>query len=46
MMVSQVGEVRNGDFIYYTLNGTDTSYQLQDFLKFGADILFKYRGFL
>ena len=36
---------RNGDFIYYTLNGTDTSYQLPDFLKFGADILFKYRGF-
>ena len=22
---------RNGDFIYYTLNGTDTSYQLPDF---------------
>ena len=36
---------RNGDFIYYTLNGTDTSYQLPDFFKFGADILFKYRGF-
>ena len=36
---------RNGDFIYYTLNGTDTSHQLPDFFKFGADILFKYRGF-
>ena len=36
---------RNGDFIYYTLNGTDTSYQLPDFFKFRADILFKYRGF-
>ena len=36
---------RNGDFIYYTLNGNDTSYQLPDFFKFGADILFKYRGF-
>ena len=36
---------RNGDFIYYTLTGTDTSYQLPDFFKFGADILFKYRGF-
>ena len=36
---------RNGDFVYYTLNGTDTSYQLPDFFKFGADILFKYRGF-
>jgi len=36
---------RNGDFIYYSLNGTDTSYQLPDFFKFGADILFKYRGF-
>lgn len=36
---------RNGDFIYYTLNGIDTSYQLPDFFKFGADILFKYRGF-
>ena len=36
---------RNGDFIYYTLNGTDTSSQLPDFFKFGADILFKYRGF-
>ena len=36
---------RNCDFIYYTLNGTDTSYQLPDFFKFGADILFKYRGF-
>ena len=36
---------RNGDFIYYTLNGTDTSYQLPDFFKFGADVLFKYRGF-
>ena len=36
---------RNGDFIYYTLNGTDTSYQLPDFFKFGADILFKCRGF-
>ena len=36
---------RNGDFIYYSLNGTDTSYQLPDFFKFGADVLFKYRGF-
>ncbi len=36
---------RNGDFIYYTLNGSDTSYQLPDFFKFGTDILFKYRGF-
>ena len=31
--------------LYITLNGTDTSYQLPDFFKFGADILFKYRGF-
>ena len=36
---------RNGDFIYYTILGSDTSYQLPDFFKFGADILFKYRGF-
>ena len=36
---------RNGDFLFYNISGVDTSYRLPNYLKIGADLLFKYRGF-
>jgi len=36
---------RNGDFLFYNITGVDTSYRLPNYLKIGADLLFKYRGF-
>ena len=36
---------RNGDFLYYNITNTDTNYRLPNYLKYGADILFKFRGF-
>lgn len=35
----------NGDFLFYNVSQNDTSYRLPNFLKTGADLLFKYRGF-
>lgn len=36
---------RNGDFLFYNITGLDTSLRLPNYLKVGADLLFKYRGF-
>ena len=36
---------RNGDFLYYKIESSDTSYSLPNYLKYGMDVLFKYRGF-
>ncbi len=36
---------RNGDFLYYKIESSDTSYSLPNYLKYGVDILFKFRGF-
>ena len=36
---------RNGDFLFYNITGVDTTYRLPNYLKLGADLLFKYRGF-
>ena len=36
---------RNGDFLFYNISGIDTTYRLPNYLKLGADLLFKYRGF-
>ena len=36
---------RNGDFLFYNITGIDTTYRLPNYLKLGADLLFKYRGF-
>ena len=36
---------RNGDFLFYNITGVDTTYRLPNYLKVGADLLFKYRGF-
>ena len=36
---------RNGDFLFYKIESSDTSYSLPNYLKYGMDILFKYRGF-
>ncbi len=43
-MSSRRGRVGN-DFLYYNINLADTNYRLPDFLKYGADLLLKYRGF-
>ena len=37
---------RNGDFLFWHISGIDTTYRLPNYLKLGADLLFKYRGFL
>jgi hypothetical protein len=36
---------RNGDFLFYNITGSDTSLRLPNYIKVGADLLFKYRGF-
>ena len=36
---------RNGDFLYYKIESIDTSYSLPNYLKYGVDVLFKFRGF-
>ena len=36
---------RNGDFLYYKIESSDTSYSLPNYLKYGVDVLFKFRGF-
>ena len=36
---------RNGDFLYYKIESSDTSYSLPNYLKYGLDVLFKFRGF-
>jgi hypothetical protein len=36
---------RNGDFLFYNITGIDTTYRLPNYLKLGADLLIKYRGF-
>ena len=36
---------RNGDFLFYNITGVDTTYRLPNYLKLGADLLFKFRGF-
>lgn len=36
---------RNGDFLYYNIESSDTSYSLPNYLKYGVDVLFKFRGF-
>ena len=36
---------RNGDFLYYKIESIDTSFSLPNYLKYGVDVLFKYRGF-
>ena len=36
---------RNGDFLFYNITGVDTTFRLPNYLKLGADLLFKYRGF-
>ena len=36
---------KNGDFLFYNITGVDTTYRLPNYLKLGADLLFKYRGF-
>jgi hypothetical protein len=35
----------NGDFLFYNITNSDTSLRLPNYLKTGADLLFKYRGF-
>ena len=34
----------NGDFLFYNITNSDTSLRLPNYLKTGADLLFKYRG--
>jgi len=34
-----------GDFLFYNISETDTSYRLPNYLKYGGDMLLKYRGF-
>ena len=36
---------RNGDFLFYKIESSDTSYSLPNYLKYGVDVLFKFRGF-
>ena len=31
--------------LFYNISGIDTTYRLPNYLKLGADLLFKYRGF-
>jgi hypothetical protein len=35
----------NGDFLFYNITNSDTNLRLPNYLKTGADLLFKYRGF-
>jgi hypothetical protein len=36
----------NGDFLYYNITNTlDTNLRLPNYIKFGGDLLFKFRGF-
>ena len=35
----------NGDFLFYNITNSDTSLRLPNYLKTGADLIFKYRGF-
>jgi hypothetical protein len=43
-MSSRRGRI-GGDFLFYNINAIDTNYRLPDYIKYGADLLIKYKGF-
>ena len=43
-MSSRRGRV-GGDFIFYNITATDTSLRLPNYLKYGTDLMIKYKGF-
>ncbi|MDC0029324.1 OprO/OprP family phosphate-selective porin [bacterium] len=34
-----------GDFLFYNINGINTNYRLPNYVKYGADLIIKYKGF-